>query len=203
MTGSRSFRCLQFTVLLLGLFATGLSGSALCGGSGTSGMPTAINAIMQKPRYAKADWALRVVDLKSGAVIYDLNSHENLLTGSVRKLYSAGVALNKFGADYRFKTPVFRHGEVDASGNLNGDLILVAKGDLTMGGRANGNDTVADLHEWPKDLSAVTLKAAVCGRHPSNRHSGDARAESGEEPSRGAHLQRRTPARCNRFPLGS
>ena len=76
MTSSRSFRGLQFTVLLLGLFATGLSGSALCGGSGTSGMPTAISAIMQKPRYSKATWALRVVDLKSGAVIYDLNSHE-------------------------------------------------------------------------------------------------------------------------------
>jgi PBP4 family serine-type D-alanyl-D-alanine carboxypeptidase len=143
MISSRSFRCLQFTVLLLGLFATGLSSSALCGGSGTSGMPTAISAIMQKPRYSKATWALRVVDVKSGAVIYDLNSHENLLTGSVRKLYSVGVALNKFGADYRFKTPVFRHGEVDASGNLNGDLILVVKGDLTMGGRDNGNDTVA------------------------------------------------------------
>jgi D-alanyl-D-alanine carboxypeptidase/D-alanyl-D-alanine-endopeptidase (penicillin-binding protein 4) len=106
-------------------------------------MPDAIRAIMQKPRYAKSTWALRVVDVKSGAVIDDLNSQDKLLTGSVRKLYSIGVALNQFGPDYRFKTPVFRRGEVDASGNLNGDLILVAKGDLTMGGRDNGNDTVA------------------------------------------------------------
>lgn len=108
-----------------------------------STVPSAIAAIMQKPRYAKATWALRAVDVKSGAVIYDLNSQHKLLTGSVRKLYSIGVALNQLGADYRFKTPVFRRGEVDAAGNLKGDLILVAEGDLTMGGRDNGNDTVA------------------------------------------------------------
>jgi D-alanyl-D-alanine carboxypeptidase/D-alanyl-D-alanine-endopeptidase (penicillin-binding protein 4) len=98
---------------------------------------------MKKPRYSGATWALRVVDVKSGAVIYDLNSKDQLLTGSVRKLYSVAAALNQLGADYRFHTPVFRLGNVDASGNLNGDLILVAKGDLTMGGRDNGDDTVA------------------------------------------------------------
>src|SRR5262249_36830452 len=63
--------------------------------------------------------------------------------GSVRKLYSVGLTLHELGTNYRFKTPVFRNGEVDASGDLKGDLILVAKGDLTMGGRDNGDDTVA------------------------------------------------------------
>ena len=106
-------------------------------------LPGAIRNIMQKPRYSEATWALRVVDLKSGEVIYNLNSQDELLTGSVRKLYSVGVALNELGPDYRFKTPVFRNGKIDASGDLKGDLILVAKGDLTMGGRDNGNDTIA------------------------------------------------------------
>jgi len=134
----------QVTILFFALFAIGWCSIGICGGgSGMSTVPIAIAAIMQKPRYAKATWALRAVDVKSGAVIYDLNSKDKLLTGSVRKLYSIGIALNQLGADYRFKTPVFRRGEVDAAGNLNGDLILVAKGDLTMGGRDNGNDTVA------------------------------------------------------------
>ena len=106
-------------------------------------LPGAIQQIMQKPQYSEAIWGLRVVDVQSGAVVYDLNSQNNLLTGSVRKLYSVGVTLNELGADYRFKTPVFRRGRVDDSGTLKGDLILVAKGDLTMGGRDNGDDTVA------------------------------------------------------------
>ena len=98
---------------------------------------------MEKPRYVEATWALRVVDAASGAVIYDLNSQGNLLTGSVRKLYSVGVTLNEFGADYRIRTPVYRRGNVNFSGDLKGDLILVATGDLTMSGRDIGDDTIA------------------------------------------------------------
>lgn len=134
MISSRVIRYLPFAALFLALCTTGFGG----GGE----LPKAIRQIMEKPQYSEATWALRVVDLKSGEVIYDLNSRERLLTGSTRKLYSVGTALDKLGAGERFKTPVFRNGEIDA-GDLKGDLILVAKGDLTMGGRDNGNDTVA------------------------------------------------------------
>jgi D-alanyl-D-alanine carboxypeptidase len=127
---------LALAAVVLGVCATGFR-------SHSGELPKEIRAIMEKTRYANATWSLRVVDLKSGDVVYDLNSQQPLLTGSVRKLYSVGTALNKLGPADRFKTPVFRTGEVDASGNLQGDLILVAKGDLTMGGRDNGNDTVA------------------------------------------------------------
>jgi PBP4 family serine-type D-alanyl-D-alanine carboxypeptidase len=134
---SQALECLLVTALLCCFALTGFA-------RGDSGaLPGAIQDVMQKPQYSEATWALRVVDVKSGAVIYDLNSQTNLLTGSVRKLYSVGVTLNELGADYRFKTPVFRRGKVDASGTLKGDLILVAKGDLTMGGRDNGDDTIA------------------------------------------------------------
>jgi D-alanyl-D-alanine carboxypeptidase/D-alanyl-D-alanine-endopeptidase (penicillin-binding protein 4) len=137
MLSSRAFTCLLFSALLFCFCATSF------GGSYCSDLPGAIRAIMEKPRYAEATWALRVADVKTGAVIYDLNSYDNLLTGSVRKLYSVGVTLNELGADHRFKTPVFRHGEIDGSGDLHGDLILVAKGDLTMGGRDTGHGTIA------------------------------------------------------------
>ncbi len=125
--------------LLFGLIGSGSASER----SGTSRIPPAILAIMKKPQYSHATWGLRVVDLKSGAVIYDLNSSALLLTGSVRKLFSVGMALNKLGAGYRFRTPVFRIGKVDPSGTLTGNLVLVAKGDLTMGGRDSGDGSVA------------------------------------------------------------
>jgi PBP4 family serine-type D-alanyl-D-alanine carboxypeptidase len=133
----RGSRTLFSFVIAFGLSATGLGW-----GSGHE-LPKQIRAIMEKPRYAEATWGLRVVDLKSGKVLYDLNSQKLLLTGSVRKLYSVGSTLNQIGPEARFTTPVYRHGEVDASGDLKGDLILVAKGDLTMGGRDPGNGTIA------------------------------------------------------------
>jgi D-alanyl-D-alanine carboxypeptidase/D-alanyl-D-alanine-endopeptidase (penicillin-binding protein 4) len=50
--------------------------------------------------------------------------------------------LHALGPDYRFETPVYSRGTVDA-GHLHGDLILVASGDLTLGGRTLPNGTMA------------------------------------------------------------
>lgn len=126
VVSSRVFKGLLCSAVVLAFCVTGL------GGGWGSDLPKEIRAIMDKPRYSGATWGLRVVNMKSGAVIYDFNSQEELLTGSVRKLYSVGVTLNELGADHRFKTPVFRRGEVDNNGDLTGDLILVAKGDLRI-----------------------------------------------------------------------
>jgi hypothetical protein len=52
--------------------------------------------------------------------------------GSIRKIFTIAEALSEFGADFRFKTPVHRVGEVNETGVLQGDLILVASGDLTI-----------------------------------------------------------------------
>ena len=118
---------------------------ASCGGSVNSNttVPTSIMQIMQKPVYKNASWSMQVVDLDSGGVIYDLNSNTQMLIGSVRKLFSTGNAFNALGADHRFVTPVYRQGSVAPNGTLNGSLILVASGDLTMGGRANPDGTTA------------------------------------------------------------
>jgi D-alanyl-D-alanine carboxypeptidase len=154
MRSSRALRYLGIAAALVGFCATGFGG----GGE----LPKKIRAIMEKPRYSEATWGLQVTDLKSGEVIYDLNPQELLLTGSVRKLYSVSTTLNQLGADHRFKTPVYRRGEVDASGDLKGDLILVAKGDLTMGGRDNGNDTIAITdfdHNDANNLGSAILTA--------------------------------------------
>jgi D-alanyl-D-alanine carboxypeptidase len=106
-------------------------------------LPPEIASVMQKPPYQNATWSMHVVDLDSGNVIYSLNAATPTLIASVRKLFSVGMALNQLGPDHRFVTPVYRQGAVDASGTLNGDLILVASGDLTMGGRTNPDGSLA------------------------------------------------------------
>lgn len=105
-------------------------------------VPKEISAILGKPAYQNATWGLRVVDIDSGEVIYDLNSGHHFLIGSVRKLLSVGLLLTAIGPRHEFVTPVHRRGPV-ANGVLSGNLILVASGDLTMGGRENPDGTIA------------------------------------------------------------
>lgn len=111
-----------------------------CAGAGA--LPPAVVAVMQQPRYARSTWNLLAVDLASGETLQALAPDQIAFTGSVRKLFSVGLALLQLGADHRFTTPVYRRGAVDARGALDGDLILVGAGDLTLGGRLRGDDTL-------------------------------------------------------------
>ncbi|SAL57284.1 D-alanyl-D-alanine carboxypeptidase precursor [Caballeronia peredens] len=116
-----------------------------CGGSDSpdTSVPDAITQVMKKPLYQGSTWALRVVDLNSGDVIYDINSNAQLYVASVRKVFSLGATLDQYGSQHQFQTPVYRLGTVDATGTLNGNLVLVASGDLAMGGRTNPDGTLA------------------------------------------------------------
>ncbi|MGE3521970.1 MAG: D-alanyl-D-alanine carboxypeptidase, partial [Candidatus Dadabacteria bacterium] len=129
--------------LLLAVFACFLSAGCDDSNNNTKPLPEAMLEVMNKPLYADATWSLKVVDLESGENIYDLNSDILAFTGSVRKTFSVGMALNELGADHRFRTPVYARGELSDDGVLTGDLILVADGDLTMGGRNTPEGTVA------------------------------------------------------------
>jgi D-alanyl-D-alanine carboxypeptidase/D-alanyl-D-alanine-endopeptidase (penicillin-binding protein 4) len=84
-----------------------------------------------------------VVDLASGQTVYELNADRLFAPASVTKLFSTAAALDALGADYRFQTPIYRRGDVDAAGLLKGDLILVASGDLSMGGRTTSDNRIA------------------------------------------------------------
>ncbi|HJU17104.1 MAG TPA: D-alanyl-D-alanine carboxypeptidase [Stellaceae bacterium] len=109
----------------------------------TSCVPADIEAIMQQSRYDNATWGLRVVDLNSSRVLLDLNSDYDFFIGSVRKIFSIGELLEQVGAAHRYDTPIYRRGKIDRKGVLHGDLILVASGDLTMGGRTRPDGTIA------------------------------------------------------------
>ncbi|EAQ79699.1 D-alanyl-D-alanine carboxypeptidase/D-alanyl-D-alanine-endopeptidase [Blastopirellula marina] len=100
-----------------------------------------VDAILQKPMYKDATWGLLVIDLETGDTVYSKNADKQLLIGSIRKLFSVGLALDQLGADYRFVTPIYRQGDVK-DGVLTGNLILVASGDLSMGGRERADGTI-------------------------------------------------------------
>jgi D-alanyl-D-alanine carboxypeptidase/D-alanyl-D-alanine-endopeptidase (penicillin-binding protein 4) len=101
-----------------------------------------IAAIIDAPRYTGATWGIRAVPLGADSPVITAGPDALFYTGSVRKLFSVGLALNALGPDHRFETPVYRQGEV-VDGVLRGDLILVASGDLTLGGRDLPDGTLA------------------------------------------------------------
>ncbi len=110
--------------------------------AGPAALPAAISDVMDKPLYADATWSLLVTDVQTGESFYALDPDAMSFTGSTRKLFSVGAALDQLGADARQTTPVYRQGDLDDSGVLAGDLVIVGSGDLAFGGRRIDANTV-------------------------------------------------------------
>ena len=131
-------------LLVFGIIVAG-AGSVLARSSGAAAVvPSDIRAIFNKADYKNATWGLRVQD--GPKVLVDVNPARPFLIGSVRKIFSVGQLLNAVGAAHTYDTPVYRAG-VLKGGVLRGNLILVASGDLTMGGRTNPDGTIA-VSNW-------------------------------------------------------
>lgn len=97
-----------------------------------------LKEIICRPEYKHSRWGLLVVDADNGKSVYEHHPDELFSPASVTKLFTCAAALATFGPDWRFRTPVYRRGEL-VEGTLKGDLILVAKGDPTLGGRTDAN----------------------------------------------------------------
>ena len=104
-----------------------------------------IKAVTDAPAYKAARWGLLVVEAESGRTVYEHNPDKLILPASVTKLFTCATALCELGPDFTFTTSVYRRGEVRDK-VLDGDLILVAGGDLTFGGRRgkDGRTVFAD-----------------------------------------------------------
>jgi len=113
-------------------------------GPSTPAVPSDIRTVFAKPMYKNATWALRVLD--GSKILVDYHSNQKLFIGSVRKVFSVGQLLDAVGGSHRYDTPVYRTGIVRA-GVLRGNLIIVASGDLTMGGRTNPDGSIA-VSDW-------------------------------------------------------
>ena len=95
-----------------------------------------LNEVIDGPDYKHAHWGLLLVDQENDVVLHEHNADKLFAPASTTKLYTVASALDTLGAEHRFETPVYRRGKLSTAGELTGDLILVAQGDLTLGGRA-------------------------------------------------------------------
>ena len=102
-----------------------------------------LDAILDGPDFKHSHWGVLVVDAKSGESLFERNAEKLFAPASVTKLFSVASALETFGPKFVFETPVYARGDVAKDGTLKGDLILVASGDPSFGGRDSKDGKLA------------------------------------------------------------
>jgi D-alanyl-D-alanine carboxypeptidase/D-alanyl-D-alanine-endopeptidase (penicillin-binding protein 4) len=100
--------------------------------TGPADLTTALASIENQPRYAQSDWGYVFMDQKTGEVVASQNPDKMFDPGSTMKTYAVSTALQLYGTDQTFRTPLYRQGTV-SGGALNGNLVLVGSGDLSFG----------------------------------------------------------------------
>jgi serine-type D-Ala-D-Ala carboxypeptidase/endopeptidase (penicillin-binding protein 4) len=94
-----------------------------------------VNAILAEERAQKAYWGVLVADRDTGEIIYDLNAGRSFMPASNVKLFTTAFALAALGPEYHFHTTLESAGALTGDGLLEGDLVLVGRGDPDLSNR--------------------------------------------------------------------
>jgi D-alanyl-D-alanine carboxypeptidase/D-alanyl-D-alanine-endopeptidase (penicillin-binding protein 4) len=129
-------------LLLAGAGALGPPAASGGGEPAASGPTATIARVQAQPRYRHSTWGLAVADLASGEILIGQRADKLFVPGSIMKTYATVNALDAYGPGYRFRTPVYRQGPL-RNGTVDGNLVLVASGDFSMGLRDRPNGTLA------------------------------------------------------------
>ena len=131
----------------------------------TDALSRRVEGVLTTAGFQNGHWGVLVVDRKTGQVVYERNADQLFAPASVTKLFSTAAALIELGPGYRFQTPLVRRGEVDSKGKLQGDLILIAQGDLCMGGRTGPEGTLLFKDE-DHTYSGGNLRSEIVSTNP-------------------------------------
>jgi PBP4 family serine-type D-alanyl-D-alanine carboxypeptidase len=118
-----------------------------------------IEEIMRRPEFQNGRWGMKFYDPNTNRIIYSLNSDQLFTPASSMKVFVEGAAFDALGTDYLFPTRVYRTGPV-ARGVLKGDLVLLAGGDLLLGGRVLPDGSLAlpqPDHSYSDGVDAVPV----------------------------------------------
>lgn len=101
-----------------------------------------INEIMGRDVFQGARWGMTFHVPGAAEAIYRRLGDELFPAGSTVKYFLSAIALAALGPTSRFRTDVHRTGPI-SRGVLHGDLVVVAGGDLLMGGRVQSDGSLA------------------------------------------------------------
>ena len=111
-----------------------------------------------QPRFAPAAWGIKIVSLDSGKTLFEHNPQKYFNPASNAKLYTAALALDRLGADYRIRTSLYATARPDAAGTIRGDVMVYGRGDPTMAASLNGGDYFKPLEPLVNQLVSAGVR---------------------------------------------
>jgi D-alanyl-D-alanine carboxypeptidase/D-alanyl-D-alanine-endopeptidase (penicillin-binding protein 4) len=122
---------------------------------GATALSDAVGAALSN-HTRQGSWGAIIVSLTRGDTLYEQNPDAMMQPASTLKMYTSAVALDRFGPDFTFRTPVLREGAIGPDGALAGNLYLRGVGDPSLGSRFWHDQDPMDV--LAKQVAAAGIK---------------------------------------------
>lgn len=138
-------------------FVIGMNG---CLAQTNSSLNRMVQDIALSSAMKHGQFAVSVYNISKGNNICNHNAQMALTPASMCKIFTTGVGFEELGSNFRFKTSIGYTGEIDKSGVLHGNIIIVGGGDPLLGSyryRQTCIDTL--MHSWYKAITGYGIKS--------------------------------------------
>ena len=116
-----------------------------------------IEQIVRQPSLDPGFFAVKIVSLDTGAVIFDHDANKFVRPASNMKLYTVAAAFDRLTPDYRFITSVYAKEKIE-DGKVKGDLIIYGRGDPSIAARFNNGDYFKGINDLADRIVAAGVK---------------------------------------------
>ena len=124
--------------------------------------PAALSAFLKKTNLSHAAVSFKAVDLSAKKIIASYNENVSLTPASSLKIVTTATALDLFGENFYFETPLCYDGSILDS-ILYGNLYIKGSGDPTLGSEFMPEDKEYFLKKWLVAIKEAGIKR-ISGR---------------------------------------
>jgi serine-type D-Ala-D-Ala carboxypeptidase/endopeptidase (penicillin-binding protein 4) len=112
---------------------------------------------------SKGEWGLLIADAETGETLFEQNADKYFVPASNMKLFTTALALAKLGPDYRFHTTLETRGTISSAGVLDGDVMLIGRGDPNLSNRKFPYELKEEF-DGPPEKALVELADALVAK---------------------------------------
>src|SRR5438067_10520833 len=113
--------------------------------------------IVRQPALDPGFFAVKIVSLDSGQVLFEQDANKFVRPASNMKLYTVAAAFDRLTPDYHFITSVYAK-EKPEDGKVKGDLIVYGRGDPSIAARFNNGDYFKGINDLADRIVAAGVK---------------------------------------------
>ncbi len=113
-----------------------------------------IDQIVRQPSLQSGFFAVKIVSLDTGQVIFEQDANKFVRPASNMKLYTVAAALDRLTPDFHFITSVYAKEKPD-KGIIRGDIVVYGRGDPSIAARFNNGDYFKGINDLADRIVAA------------------------------------------------